>query len=838
MSYVASVETPSERAPPARGGRAARVCRHCGALSPEAEFCCSGCAYVYRLVHAEGLQDYYHLKDSVIPPADTALLPARDYGWLRAAQDRAEGSENDRTPELQLDVQGISCAGCVWLIERIFQKQPGAGRIDVNAQTGQLRMLWLRGEFDATAFARTLQSFNYLLGPASAQRSAHPESRSLIRRIGLCAAFSMNVMLFTLPTYFGMEASFAYARLFGTLSFAFGTLGLFVGGGYFLDKAARALRVGAMNIDLPIALGIIGAYSGSLYGWLVGDERFVYFDFVSTFILLMLVGRWAQTAAIERNQRRLLAQQPTPTAVQVLGADGSWRECGPEQLSTGQAFAVPSGQIVPVESRLLTDEANFNLAWINGEAEPRLVRAGQVVPAGAINATRGLVRCEARQPWAKSVLAELLRPSERAGFRHLFLERVIRGYLIAIVVIAAGAGIGWWLATGDMLRTGSVVTAILVVSCPCAIGLAFPLADEMAAVGLRKRGVFVRAGDLWPRLARVARIVFDKTGTLTLETPILKNPEVLKELDSEACQALHALVADNPHPIARCVHEELLALGDASAASGPVHEQVGWGVLLESGGHRWTLGRPGWKGTAGAAPAGAPEIDTEFARDGLALAHLRFHEKVRSGARTEIASLRARGLGIFILSGDREEKVSALASQLGLAPDCGVAQLSPQQKAEWLKTHDAGAALMLGDGANDSLAFDQALCRGTPVVHRGVLEQKADFYYLGRGIGGVRALFEVNDARRRTHGQLLAFSVAYNLSAVGLACAGHMSPLLAAILMPLSSLATLAIVVTGMGGACRAGRGEVEKPVEPVFPDPSGAIAARQSAGRDFDEDK
>ena len=160
--------------------------------------------------------------------------------------------------------------------------------------------------------------------------------------------------------------------------------------------------------------------------------------------------------------------------------------------------------------------------------------------------------------------------------------------------------------------------------------------------------------------------------------------------------------------------------------------------------------------------------------------------------------LRRRRLGLAVLSGDRDEKVMALAKALGVSAEWARGGLTPKEKAAWLETHAGGAALMLGDGANDSLAFDRALCRGTPAVHRGVLGTKADFYYLGRGIGGVRTLLEVNDARRSTQTALLVFMIAYNMAAVGLAVTGHMNPLFAAVLMPLSSLATLAIVWMGL----------------------------------------
>jgi Cu2+-exporting ATPase len=196
-----------------------------------------------------------------------------------------------------------------------------------------------------------------------------------------------------------------------------------------------------------------------------------------------------------------------------------------------------------------------------------------------------------------------------------------------------------------------------------------------------------------------------------------------------------------------------------------------------------------------------PAGDVMLALAGREVARFRFEDTARADARVELEALGQRGLQIVVLSGDRREKVTALMRELRLPLDNGYAEMSPRGKAEWFSQHDD--ALMLGDGANDSLAFDRALCRGTPVVHRGILEQKADFYYLGRGIAGIRALFEINDARHRTQIALLVFMVAYNLLAVGMAVSGNMNPLIAAILMPLSSLATLAIVGWGMRGVWR-----------------------------------
>ena len=792
----------------AAGSTPAHLCLHCGvplatAAARADGFCCAGCAYVYRLVHEHGLEGYYKIKDAVLPPVDQGVFQPRDYGWVRELQ--AEAEKSPGTPEMVVEVQGISCAGCVWLIERVFHQQPGALYVETDAQLGRMNFRWTRGAFDAAAFGRTLQSFNYLIG-LPGEEPERLESKRLARRLGLCAAFAMNIMLFALPAYFGMESTFPYARLFGTLSLIFGTLSLLVGGSYFIGRAIQALRAGAMHIDLPIALGIIGAYGGSFYGWASGQPSFVYFDFVGTFILLMLIGRWAQIVAVERNRHRLLSMNARPQRVGVVGADGTVAVRPIEQLRDGDLFEVRAGEVVPVEAQLETPAATVGTAWITGEADPRDCRAGARVPAGAVNLGRAAIRLRAVQPWAGSLLAQLFRPAGRDQFRHRLLERVVRGYLVGILVVAAATALGWWWGTHEVARTWAAVTAVLVVSCPCAIGLAYPLADEMATVTLRRFGVFVREGDLWPRLGRIRNLIFDKTGTLTLETPALQNPAALAALAPPARAALLVLVRDSAHPVSQSLYENLLAAHPTAgfdAAAGTITEAPGFGVTLQNEAGRWSLGRPGW---AGGAPDARHIIDdkrsgghdTEFALEGVVLARFRFADAVRADAREEIAALGRAGLTSYILSGDRRDKVVAMAQALGLPEAQAAAEVTPEEKASWVRRIDARDTLMLGDGANDSLAFDAAFARGTPVIHRGVLEGKADFYYLGRGLAGLRRLFEVNATRARTQAVLIGFSICYNLVTVSFAALGHMSPLIAAIIMPASSLLSLLVVAVGM----------------------------------------
>jgi Cu2+-exporting ATPase len=230
-------------------------------------------------------------------------------------------------------------------------------------------------------------------------------------------------MLFTLPAYFGMAATFPYARLFGTLSLVFATLSLLTGGMYFLGRAVSALRTGVMHIDLPIALGIVGAYLGSLYGWLAHREEFVYFDFVAAFILLMLVGRWAQVTVVERNRRQLLTARDRPQPVWVETPEGPV-ERAVADLRIGEVFAVRSGQVVPVEAQLETSAATLGTAWNHGRGRPAgLPGRGARAGAGAVNLGLGDIRLPGRSVSGRgSLLAQLLQPVARDAYRHRFFS--------------------------------------------------------------------------------------------------------------------------------------------------------------------------------------------------------------------------------------------------------------------------------------------------------------------------------------------------------------------------------------------------------------------------------
>ncbi|RYD40117.1 MAG: ATPase P, partial [Verrucomicrobiaceae bacterium] len=344
---------------------------------------------------------YYDLQEGSIPPVKSSVFQQRDYDWLAELVSIAE---REQAPVLQLSLQGISCIGCAWLVERIFARRPGGLGIRVDPSRGVLDLRWERGRFDVVAFARETQAFGYLVGPPGQQ--VEWVDRSLIIRLGLCGALAMNTMLFTLPSYLGMAADAPFAALFARLSLTLGTLSLLVGGSYFIVRSWRGVRQGILHIDLPISMGLIAAYLGSVYAHSRGAEALVYFDFVSTFTFLMLLGRWLQLKAVDRNRNHLLASRSEPPAVSdaVTGA-----KLSAQALTAGHRFLVEPGRVIPVRSRLHSDGATLSLEWINGESEARVANKGELVPSGSVNCSQTAVNLEALETWESSLLAELLR---------------------------------------------------------------------------------------------------------------------------------------------------------------------------------------------------------------------------------------------------------------------------------------------------------------------------------------------------------------------------------------------------------------------------------------------
>lgn len=778
------------------------VCKHCGnpvpAQAPDPGFCCSGCAAVYALLLDEGLGRYYDLaRGNRLPSSEPAA--EQGHAWLDPLLEQAMAAEGD-VCRLDLDVQGIQCAACVWLMDELARRQQGDARLTVNPALGKASLVWRRGAFEPRAFVRQVEKFGYRLGPS---RKAAALSRELPMRLGVSVAATMNVMLFSFSFYFGLSPSDPVIfKLFTVLSVGLASLVVAVGGWPFFRGAVQGLRRGVLHLDLPIALGILLVYATSLQQAWAGRGDHAYLDTLCTFVTLMLVGRWLQRRVLDQNKSYLLEDGGADGLIVRRREGGRVAAVPAPHLKTGDVLLVAPGDLVPVDAVLLDERGSFSLDWITGESRPLSLERGGTVQAGSFNAGRAAVEVRAAQPFADSPLPTLLATSPsrpaNAGRSSRFFDLFARWYAVAVLAVAS-LGFLLWLPAGAE-RAIDVTAALLVVTCPCAIGLALPLASELVQAAARRAGACIRAGDLLDRLTSVRTVLFDKTGTLTLGRLELASPAAVAALPPELRDAAYDLAARSNHPVSRCLAPALAAAGATLDPAARVEELPGQGLSLVRGGRTFRLGAPVW--AAPGAPA-EPGV-TLLSVDGAPAARFATREAARPGARREVEALRARGLDVWLVTGDEPARAAAFGAALGLPADRVAAGFGPEQKAALVRRLDARDTLFIGDGVNDSLAFSAAFCAGTPAVDRPVMPAKADFYLLGSGLSSLAGLIDSAWRLRRTQRRILALAFTYNALTISASLAGLMSPLGAAVAMPLSSLSVLLFAarsVRAPGGA-------------------------------------
>lgn len=515
----------------------------------------------------------------------------------------------------------------------------------------------------------------------------------------------------------------------------------------------------------------------------------------------MLMGRWAQERILERNRNSLLSGSGAEGLTAKRREGETLTAVAASELIVGDELWVAPGDLLPVEGILLRRSAEANLDWITGESDRIVYEPGDSIPAGAFNAGRRGFAVAASQNLADSRLGELLRGGDgETGFRPTWWHRVSSVYVLAVMALAGGAFLAW---VGRDLRMAIEVTiSVLVITCPCALGLATPLAEELMHVALRRRGVFLRKASFLEKALRVRKVLLDKTGTLTLDRLHLDadSRKELWALPSTEQAVLWNLCARSNHPVSRSLAEALAAGGKAPSLeldADELEEHPGRGLVWRRPDGEYRLGRPDF---ADGPSAGSAEGLTHFSRDGELIAAFRFDETYKGDAAAELSTLSRQGFELHLLSGDAAAKTARAAAALGIDPDHAMGAMDPQAKADRVRELDEGDTLMVGDGINDSPSFEAALCSATPAVDRPVLPGKADFYFLGDGIGAIRRALSAAKGLRRVTRDNLIFAIAYNLVAVALCFAGLVSPVVAAILMPVSSITVVSLTAWRLSG--------------------------------------
>ncbi|MDB4994743.1 MAG: Type cbb3 cytochrome oxidase biosis protein CcoI [Myxococcaceae bacterium] len=442
------------------------TCLHCALPvgRGDGEFCCVGCRLVFRLLETERLGRYYDLRGPRGTPATVARRSEVDRGWLVELEAQLDAARSTKDPvAISLDIQGIHCSACVWLLEELFRRtRAGALSIVVNPALGTIAMI-ADATFPLRAWVEHVERFGYLLGPSLKERA--PKPSTLLLRMGVCIALAMNTMLFAIARYAGL-AEGPIAHLFARLELGLAFVAFVVGGSVFLVSAWRALRARILHLDLPIALGLVLALAGSTWFFFAGRSA-TYFDTLTVFTALMLVGRFLQERVIEKNRRQLLETDGVDSLLTRRLERGTVRVVRCTDVSEGDELVVAPGDLIPVDAALVADKATISLDWIDGESAPRSIRAGARVPAGAFNAGASAFVVRALTSFGASPLVALLRatrPREADVARATpWWRQLTRAYVLGVLGAALLAFVAWSLMAG-VPRALEITTAVLVVT--------------------------------------------------------------------------------------------------------------------------------------------------------------------------------------------------------------------------------------------------------------------------------------------------------------------------------------------------------------------------------------
>jgi len=678
-----------------------------------------------------------------------------------------------------LSVPGLHCAGCIRTVESGLARLPGVAHVRVNLSTKRVAVQWQGEEPPELLAALTGLGYPGHLFESEAERS-DPELARLIRALAVAGFCAMNIMLLSVSVWSGAEAQTRSA--FHWISAALALPCLVYSGRIFFASAWSALRRGRTNMDVPISIGISLAFALSLYDT-VHDGPHAYFDAATSLIFFLLIGRTLDHLMREKARTAVRGLiRLSPRGATVLGVDGSRHYLPLAEIEPGMRIAIVAGDRIPVDGEVAEGTSELDCAVVTGESAPRPVAPGACVQSGTLNLSGALtIRATARA--GDSFLAEMVRLMEaaeggRARYRRI-ADRAAALYSPVVHATAFLAFLGWMAASGDWHRAVSVAIAVLIITCPCALGLAVPIVQVVASRRLFEAGIMVKDGSAIERMAQIDMVAFDKTGTLTLGQPRLVNAG---ETAPAHLAIAAALARRSRHPFSQAI---AAAAPDGGVTLSEIWERPGLGLEARIEGVLYRLGQGGWALGEGVPGEGT---GTVLSRDGALLARFCFEETLRPQAGAAIADLRVAGVDVALLSGDTPAAVGLVAARLGI--ETVAAGLLPAQKVARLDAlaGEGRKVLMVGDGLNDTPALAAAHVSMAPASAADIGRNAADFVFLHEGLDAVPTALAVSRAAGRLVRQNFALAILYNALALPVAIAGQVTPLIAALAMSLSSI--------------------------------------------------
>ena len=782
-----------------------RFCFHCGEPVPgncnltiEADgviqpVCCSGCEAVANLILQSGQSRYYKFRtETAIKPADEDATI--EESWRRYDERHALwGSPlNNGRYELLLQVEGIRCAACAWLIRSQLEARDGIDQVQVDVATGFVRVNWQPAKLQLSKIAAILAGVGYrphlpLSGAESMGRQK--ERRDALKRLGVAGLGMMQVMMYAAGLYAGdaMGISEGSERFLQWISLIVTTPVLLYSGRVFYSSAWRSLSHGKVGMDVPVALAISIAFIMSCINFLSGNGH-VYFDSVVMFIFFLSLGRYAELVIRHRNLQTGLALARLLPEWAELIMDGDETERVPAiDLRIGDQVRVRAGQTFPADGRVISGSTEVDEALLTGESRPVEKHMDDVVIAGSINRAQTIAFEVSKDPddSTVSVMGRMLLKSQTHRSRYTRLSERYAGWFVAVVLIVASLTALWW-ATHNVDMLFPATLAVLVISCPCALSLATPAAIASSSRALLEQGILLTRSEALEILGGIDTVVFDKTGTLTSGSPTVVETVINPDRDdfnqASATRIVASLELDSSHPISKAFSDIQVRRDAVTQVTN--HEN---GVQGRVDGLLYRVGN------AAFTRVNVFDLQGGLGRVWLAddkgwIARFDLDDGLRSSATETITALRARGLDLAILSGDHQQAVASVAKRVGI--DSWHAEQTPRMKMDFLESlqADGKTILMVGDGINDAPVLSVANVSMTVSGASELANSTADFILTGKSLKYIEYILMSGDRARAVIRQNLTWALSYNLLAVPFAAAGLIVPWMAALGMSVSSL--------------------------------------------------
>lgn len=679
-------------------------------------------------------------------------------------------------------VPGLRCAGCISRLESGLPQTAGIVAARVNLTAKRVRIDHLP-DMDVPTLKAAFQSLGFDAEPITSIVAAErgEESGALLKSMAVAGFAAMNIMLLSVSVWSGAEGS--TRDLFHWLSACIALPTVAYAGRPFFASALAALRRKRTNMDVPISIGVLLATGISLYETIVGGPH-AWFDGAVMLLFFLLAGRWLDSVMRDRARDGVAALlgQTAPGALVKIGQGTRWTSAA--DIEPGMDMLVAAGERLAADGVISEGTSAFDLSLLTGESAPQLVAKGDRVHAGTLNLD-GPVTVRVTAAREDTVIADIARLMEEAGqskSRYVRIaDRAARLYAPAVHLLAALSFAGWMLAGAGWHQALLIAAAVLIITCPCALGLAVPAAQIVASGVLMRRGVLIKDGSALERLSEANQVIFDKTGTLTLGRP---EPANLHAFSHEDKAIILALASASRHPLSNALRIALEREGIAAAPVTGISEEPGLGVSGAFGGVVVALSRP-------VNAMLHDNLATSYVRGIRPSRPLLFNDAIRPEAAQTVRQLQDMGLPGLIASGDRVAALYPVAAMTGLTAQ---GAMHPQDKLELVRRLSAGGAqiLMVGDGLNDGPALAAGHVSMAPASASDASQNAADAVFLGDSLAPVAIAVKVARKTMRIVRQNFMLAIGYNIIAVPLAVTGYVTPLVAALAMSGSSLIVVA----------------------------------------------